>query len=239
VSKELSLLNKYLENGARYHNELDKEFLEELSVSYHEIIEFERPDLLIHLNEKLLAIEHFEFDASSKNRKGSNDKREFSERNREFDRLISETTEFPLIQNQAVNCEYSYSNYIKNFKETFSKHLSNITDYKNNIIESGLANKEEEILICFFIEDTTPLGTYRLIDGDLISCNLFFLREYVEIISNSREIDFVLFGHYDNQIEFMSNTEKTLKVLNENRIDDLQEYFFCFEPQESRFCIHI
>lgn len=43
--------------------------------------------------------------------------------------------------------------------------------------------------MCFFIEETTPLGTHILVEGELKPLDLFFIKEYLSLLSISPEVD--------------------------------------------------
>mgnify|MGYP001386837676 CR=1 FL=1 len=164
MNDEIKTLYKYAGDSIHCINRGDKEFLEKIVDNIHSLEPFDHPDMVIRLGEKVLAIEHFEFDASSFNRKGSMDKRELAKRNREFNELINnlDVTKEPIVITTSVKCIYSLDYYIKNFKQVFKKHLIKAAEYKSCLINNGMVKQANDITICFFIVDTTPLGCYYL-----------------------------------------------------------------------------
>lgn len=85
VKDEIGILFEYARGSIHcvYHG--DKDLLEKIALYISTIQPFEQPDMLITIDDKVLAIEHFQFDASNTNRNGSMDKRNLAERNRDFD----------------------------------------------------------------------------------------------------------------------------------------------------------
>lgn len=210
MNVEVKTLFEYANNGIQCIYNGDKELLEKIALNTQKTEPFEQPDIIIPLGDKVFAIEHFEFDASSFNKKGSMDKRKLAERNREFDKLIADSdfSEVPLVATTSVDCTYSSDCYIKNFKTVFENHIAKITEYKKHIIDANKAKQMDDIIMCFFIVDTTPLGCYCLEDSLKIFVP-FQVKECLELITQAKEIDCLLFGFFDgnnNSLLFISNS---------------------------------
>lgn len=101
-------------------------------------------------------MEHFQFDASSSNRRGSMDKRKLAERNRDFDRIIRnrDIEEDPVVTTVSVDCIYTLNNYLKNLKIVFNNHYAKIELYKQNLVNKGIVKHVDNVIVCFFIVDT-------------------------------------------------------------------------------------
>lgn len=244
MNDEVSTLFEYLRNGIHYIYQPDREILDKIATMVNKIGPFEQPDMILQLDDKVMAIEHFEFDASSSCKKGSLDKRRLADRNRAFDKLISESdiSVNPLVINTSVNCTYTANDYITNFKNVFEKHCAKVSDYKAHLVTENKVKNVEDIIICFFIVDTTPLGSYYYDDGpkSLIALQV---KECLELINSSKEVDCYLFGNYngkENALEFISNCDNVVQLITDIRIIDFAEdEFFTFNPQESRYCMKL
>lgn len=238
---EVNIFYEYSGNSIDFLYKGDRDLLEKIIASRHRIEAFEQPDMVLLLEDKVLAIEHFEFDASSSSKKGSLDKRKLAERNREFDKLIidSDISEEPLVVTNSVDCIYSADNYIRNFMSAFEKHLLKVSDYKTHLINENIVKHADDIIMCFFIVDTTPLGCYYEEDGPK-SFIAFQVVECLELISRAKEIDCLFFGYFDgrkNSLEFISNCPEVVKLTRDIRtIDFRRDEFFTFNTKESRFC---
>lgn len=125
--------------------------------------QFDRPDIYVSLNDKVLAIEHFEFDASNKTRSGSRyRKEEISSRSYINEYIESNYSGNPLLYSEQIGCNLSSDFYIANMKSAFMHHYLKIDEYKRHLIEKGIAKSKDDIISCFFIEDVTLLGCYYI-----------------------------------------------------------------------------
>lgn len=241
---ELRTFYEYAGNSIDFLYKEDRMLLEKIVAAGQRIVPFEQPDMILKLDDKVLAIEHFEFDASSSSKKGSFDKRKLAERNREFDNLVlnSNISDKPLVATKSVDCIYSAEHYIRNFKSVFEKHLAKVTDYKAHLLNEGIVKQVDDIIMCFFIVDTTPLGS-RYLEDFPIPFIPFQVTECLELISKAKEIDCFFFGYYDGKkdsLEFISNCNEAVECVKDIRtLDFTVDEFFTFEPQEARYCMRL
>ena len=87
------------------------------------------PDMYSVTQDKLVLLEHFEFDASYANRKGMSGKRE--EKALE-ERLKNNQTINELVLDKA-NYDISFENWQKNFEKAFQHHYEKIDTYIKNV----------------------------------------------------------------------------------------------------------
>lgn len=241
---EIQTLFHYAQNSIHFVNKADKEMVEKIVSKLYSIEPFEKPDMILKLDDKLLAIEHFDFDASSFSRKGSLDRRKLADRNRNFDKMIEEAdvTLEPIYFTTSVDCSYTATNYIMNFKTVFENHLSKVEEYKSRLISENKVKNIDDIIMCFFIVDNTPLGCYYNEDGPK-SFVAVQVKECLELISLAKEINCFFFGYYEGNkysIEFISNSPETIQIIKNIKVLDFKEdEFFAFDPQETRFCTQV
>lgn len=240
---EVGTLYEYSGDSIHYLYDRDRELLVKIMANMNRIEPFEQPDMILPIDDKVLAIEHFEFDASSSSKKGSLDKRKLAERNREFDKLVINTkvSKYPVVSTNSVDCTYSSENYIKNFNSVFENHLSKVAEYKIHLVTENKAKSVDDIIMCFFIVDTTPLGCYYQEDG-LKTFVALQVAECLDQVSKAKEIDCFFFGYFDgvkNSMEFISNCPEVVQLVKDIRVIDFKvNEFFTFNPQESRFCVN-
>lgn len=244
MEREVQTLIEYAGESIHCVYADDVILLKKIGENWSSMQGFEKPDIIIPIGEKLLAIEHFEFDASSVTKKGSIDKRELATRNRKFDKLIQEQDSFenPLIANGTSDCVYTSENYIKNFKASFASHYEKIADYKKHLVNEKKAKSISDIIMCFFVVDTTPLGCYYMEDN-MKYFIAFQVIECLDIISKSNDVDCFFFGFFDgqrNSLEFLSNRIEVIEYIKTIRMLDFKvDEFMCFHPQEIRFCYKV
>jgi len=244
LQDEVKTLFHYAQDSIHFVNKADKEMVEQIISKIYNMEPFEKPDMILKLDDKLLAIEHFEFDASSLSRKGSLDKRKLAGRNRSFDKMIEEADvkSDPVYFTTSVNCSYTAADYILNFKTVFENHLSKVEVYKSRLISENKAKNIDDIIMCFFIVDTTPLGCYYNEDG-LKSFVAIQVKECLELISSAKVVDCFFFGYFEGNkfsIEFISNSPETIQIIKKIKVLDFNEdKFFAFDPHEIRFCTQV
>lgn len=164
-----------------------------LSDTLRNINVYDCPDMYSLVNNEVLIIEHFEFDSSNKNKKGSSARVEIARVKREFNKKSDSFNGNILIQDDKIDTNNSAENYIENFTNVFDSHYSKIDLYKENISKIGVVNDTTKIKTCFFIEDTTPLGNFINENGNPRCVNLFYIKEYLDIFKKSDKVDCVFF----------------------------------------------
>ena len=117
---------------------------------------YERPDILSIYDNKIVAIEHFEFDSYKNTRKGSNFKIQNNAIEKKMRNKINNELKIEKeiwIQDEIKNTS-SLEQYYSNFKKVLLTHIDNIPEYKEHIINDF--GNEKEIEFWFFVEDVTP-----------------------------------------------------------------------------------
>lgn len=191
----LHIIQKYFgnkENSIKFIGNADK--LNDLVKFFDCLIPFDRPDAYAMINDRVLILEHFEFDSSNKGRKGSQQVKEQVRLEREFAK--ANATEEGIIVHGEMCTNYTMENYKANILEAFEQHYNKINEYKNNLIKNGKATLETEFITLFFIEDVTELGNLYV---DRNGCNtktlpviLPFCDFFLEKFQHSPLLDCVL-----------------------------------------------
>jgi hypothetical protein len=177
MNNEIRMFREYSEGSIDCYNQNDKKILIEITNKIDELIPFENPDIILKLDDKIMMIEHFQFDASKYcMHKGNLDKALLPQRERAFDEFSKNNQfESKVFSTTRIDCIYTYQQYTDNFKRVYYDHLCKIDNYKKRIIEHGYSKDENSIITAFLIIDTTPLGNYCLVDGSPITFSIFQL----------------------------------------------------------------
>ena len=106
------------------------------------------------INDRVIIIEHFEYDATKWNKKGSETRRGDFRINKEFKDLDNQTHGKKLIHKQ-MNVTHSTENLRDNFVKVFTEHNSKISQYKKQLINDGIIKNNSDVVVMFCCEDKT------------------------------------------------------------------------------------
>lgn len=233
------IISKYLSKdgtGITYSNFNQ----EEVNKLFQNMKPYERPDILSIYDNKIVAIEHFEFDSYRNNKKGSNYKIQENIIEQKMQTAIKSqiTDKGELILHDQIENTSSLARYYDNFKKVLLSHIDNIPEYKEHIIQDF--GDKKEIEFWFFAEDVTPLGSYYYRrTNNSPSLLLPFSKDNIEIFKSHREIKGFIFGIYamnEYKLVLMYNDAETLKNLEKNEYFKVEESeFMSFNPQTTGF----
>lgn len=213
---------------------------EEVNKLFQNMRIYERPDILSMYDNKIVAIEHFEFDSYKNTRKGSNFKIQDNiiekRMQNKIDKDLKKEKEI-WIHDEIENTS-SLQHYYNNFKKVLLTHIDNIPEYKEHIINDF--GDKKDIEFWFFVEDVTPLGSYTYKREDAhLRLLLPFSKENLDTLRQHKEIKGIIFGIYamsKYKLVLMYNDDATLDNLEKDeyfKIDDKD--FVSFSPQTTGF----
>lgn len=217
---------------------------DEVNKLFQNMGNYERPDILSIYDNKIVAIEHFEFDSYKNTRKGSNFKIQDNiiqqKMQKEINSKLKDKGEI-MIHDQIENTS-SLNQYYNNFKKILLTHIDNIPEYKSHIINDF--GNEKDIEFWFFVEDVTPLGSYAYKREDNHPRLLLpFSKENLDILRQHKEINGIIFGIYamnEYKLVLMYNDDKTLDNLEKDEYFKVTETeFMNFAPQTTGFAMLI
>ena len=217
---------------------------DEVNKLFQNMRSYERPDILSIYDNKIVAIEHFEFDSYKNTSKGSNFKiQENIIENRmqkEIDLKLKDKGEVML--HDHIENNSNLKQYYDNFKKVLLSHIDNINEYREHIVNDY--GKEKEIEFWFFAEDVTPLGSYYYRNSNLHpSLLLPFSKENIDILRQHKEIKGIIFGIYamnKYKLALMYNNEETLnKIENDEYFKVEESEYMTFTPQTTGFAVLI
>ena len=217
---------------------------EEVNNIFINMKQYERPDILSIYDNKIVAIEHFEFDSYRNNKKGSNYKIQENVIESKMQTAIKSKLKDKgeLILHDQIKNTSSLNQYYTNFKKILLSHIENISEYKEHIIQDF--GDKKKIEFWFFAEDVTPLGNYYYKrKNDSPSLLLPFSRDIIKILKLHNEIRGLIFGIYamnEYKLVLMYNDYNTLKQIEENEYFQVDESeFMSFNPQTTGFALLI
>ena len=215
-------------NASVLFNE-DKPILKYFIENLEKIQIYEEPDCYLMLdNEKMIAIEVFQFDAGTSLKCGS-----FFEKRKDE---IYKKSRGQVYYKEEYNINTSLNQYREALISIFNKHFLKIKKYKENLSKNFNINKSN-IQMCFVIIDRTPCGCIYLKKQGERKIPYFYMpifdKEFVAFLNQCQEVDFLLTCHneeYLKSMRFISLSQKHLEYIKENIINDINpEDFYCWD----------
>ena len=237
------IINKYFvkDDMAITYSDFNQD---EVNKLFQNMRSYERPDILSIYDNKIVAIEHFEFDSYKNSRKGSNYKIQENiienKMQKEINSKLKDKGEVML--HDHIKNNSNLNQYYNNFKKVLLSHIDNINEYKEHIISDY--GKEKDIEFWFFAEDVTPLGNYYYRKSNLHpSLLLPFSKQNIDILRQHKEIKGIIFGIYAMnryKLVLMYNDEETLNKIENNEYFKVEESeYMTFTSQTTGFAMLI
>lgn len=234
-----NIITKYFskDNDAITYSKIDEV---ELNKMIQHMGGYERPDILSIYDDKIVAIEHFEFDSYKNTKKGSDFKIQDSIIEQKMKKRIDSElgVKKEIYLHDEIKNNSDLKQYYNNFKKVFISHIDNIPEYKNHIIDDFGNNKKIEFR--FFAEDVSPLGSYYYRESNINpSLLLPFSKENIDLLRQHKEIKGMIFGIYamnEYKLVLMYNDDETLDKIEKDEYFKVKDSeFFSFNPQTTAF----
>lgn len=188
----------------------------------HDWHSFERPDIYSRNGDVVYGLEHFEYDAYERGKRGSQGSKERFIIKQSIDAEIREKIERQDVVTslRSMSTPASEKYYIDSFVKIFTEHYAKVGEYKKHIA-SELDVGSKNISIWFIAEDMTPLGTSFICrnkpkQGPEPAFPIFF-PEIETLFLESTKIDGIIFA---------DNCNRTLSLVKRNAssIESFKEY---------------
>lgn len=238
------IINKYFNKDGSiitYYELKEETFLK--ITDPNNIFHYEAPDILSIFDNYIIAIEHFEFDSFSSNRKGSDYKIKENNIKKEIDKEVIKSLKKSKssINHAVIKSSATLENYYNNFQQTFLTHYKKINQYRSKI-ENDYGT-ERDIVMCFFAEDSTPLGNYfldRESSNNLQPLTPLYSDEIIEMLIKHNKVQYLILGVFalnEYKVIVFKNDKETLKKFKKNRshINITKNNFVSLEPQITSF----
>ena len=152
---------------------------------------FEGPDAYILVEDKVLIIEHFSIDGYEAYPNGGSKLQEKEIlTGRAAEKKLKEKSCGYYTQNLGII--NSYKDFLANSKARFDKHYRHIEDYKQKLIETGVADATSEITVCFLMDESSPLGTLTHDGIHTRPVCLGYSKEFLAFFEQRKNVDWII-----------------------------------------------
>ncbi len=164
------------------------------------ITQFEKPDIILNIEDRNLLLEQFQFDSAARDGKSSSQKRDDAEAKRNIDAALAKSENQEVV---TVNYEYRMSadliHYESNLLRSFDSHSDKLSLYIENYINSaedlttkGIYNNIYELGLV--IEDTTLLPNIMVTkNNDRYLLTPFHLNKFKERLTKEKDLKHIFF----------------------------------------------
>lgn len=197
--------------------------------------QFDHPDIYSVSSEKIYGIEHFEYDAHRRNKRGSLQRKENNlivEEMKQKAYAVLKDKDSCVLRGE-IQSEANEDNYKNNFIQAFNNHYSKVHDYKNRLLEIA-SSKNLPISIWFMTEDVTMLGTHIICRDkpNAAPCPAWPLLfpEVEKIFMQSNKIDGIIIAdNYYKKLTFVKRSKNAIEEFKKNNSYSNSEFLF-FNP---------
>lgn len=192
--------NKYFHESTKIYslNSID-DFSNEFFENYTRINFRDNPDGYLKIDNKIVVIEHFEYDATKNNKKGSETRTEESRINRKLEEKCYSTDNVKYVHEE-MNVTHSTEQLRDNFIKIFSHHNLKINQYKKVLMEEGIIGDNNEVIIMFCCEDKTIFGCLGY-DEQEYDFNILDVKECIDELLKSNVDYLLLCNSYESRKE--------------------------------------
>ena len=186
------------------------------------------PDIIYENENFILGIEDFEFDSSTKTKKGSKMRMAelLAEKELKQKRVFSEMN--PNVTETIVDVNFSYKGYITSLLEAFESHAKNINNYRS-AMKKYYPNKQ--LLLAFYVEDVTAVGNYIVTQEGTKPMCPFFVKEFLDVLRKTDGIDYIISrtqNMYTYTLHFLKVDYDSLHPFYKNAYDIKKDKFFSY-----------
>lgn len=192
--------NKYFDESTKiYSLNSIHEFSNDFFENYTCINFRDNPDAYLKIGDKLIVIEHFEYDATKNNKKGSETRNEKSRINRKLEDKCYTSDDVKCVHEQ-MNVTHSTEQLRDNFIKIFSNHNSKINKYKKELMKDGIIDDNTEVIFMFCCEDKTIFGCLGY-DDQKYDFNILDIKECIDELLKSNVDYLLLCNSYESRKE--------------------------------------
>lgn len=238
-----SIINRYLTKDGMeiVYYDIDQVLFDKVIKN---VGKYEKPDILSIFDNKIIGIEHFEFDSFKKKRKGSDFKIKDNYKEKNIQKQIDEELlkKDSVIVHGHIESTATLKNYFNNFRKIFASHYDKIDSYFEHIkVDFDCSNKE--VIMCFFADDVSPLGSYFLDENrDINLLNPLYSDDIVDMLNNSPKVKFLIIGTFamkEYKLIIIENKPEVLKRFSNEKKTISENDFFSFSPITTGFATKI
>jgi hypothetical protein len=124
-------------------------------------------------------------------------------------------------------------NYLANCALAFGEHYDRLPGYKDMLEREGIIKPGCNVKTCFFIEDSTPLGSYILSSDGMHELALPYVKQFLDLFERSADLDYVFLGCFtgcSNALWFIGRED--IGLYRKKEMDLLRRMYFSFDVRK-------
>ena len=168
-------------------------------------VDGDAPDMVLLKDNTAIIVEHFEFDSSYTNKKGSSSRKE--QARIEQEKLEKLATVDAGVYHGTIKTQFSYQDFIDNVTKNFLHHYNRIETYKKNLINRKTVTSEAMVKVMFLISDVSPIGSIAVDNSggrvQTVPVILAQSPEFLDLVERCDNVDFVLCCSYACDSEYI------------------------------------
>lgn len=200
-------------------NTKNKVIIEKIKGLISKMQKYEKPDIIIEDEDKIIGIEHFEFDSSINSKKGSEFRIKEYRINKSIEDKIDVIKNEKYKNHNVISTSNSLNNYNNNFIRNYKIHYKKVNDYISRI-EKKFNKSRDNIQVIFFAEDVNVFGNVYKDEQDIIKpLYPFYSSDVIELLKNSNDIKYLIIGmdYFDKKIIYILENE--IEILEQIKKD--------------------
>lgn len=206
--------------------------LYEIKKFFQSFISFDKPDMYSKIDNELLFIEHFIFDASLWTERGSLEKKEFDrikKKEEEFFKNKQKSTSF----SDKINSKTSLKNLVANVEKVFNDHINKIPTYVERLKKEKLIDSNTKLYKCFLIESGSKLPFYINTENTSRIFNLLYADFFIKILEKHlSKIDGLFYSFSGQKVNILYFMDIKAFPIYKKKIIRLDEgNFITIEPR--------
>ena len=223
-------IDTYLKENVHYYGPQSEVQIVLESLVYGKRYDTDRPDGFVTHGGMVYLVEHFQYDSSASNKKGSKSVQEDERIKREHYQKLKNVNNGYAVSK--MRTETSYENLISNAKTVFLNHYGKIDAYIEKGRELGVISENSKYCVLFFAQDVSPLGSIcECANGDLKLITLARSKEFLCVFKKCGRLDYLIcsttFGS-TNDVWIVNR--KNLDLYLENTIPYAEYRFLPLSP---------
>lgn len=182
-------------------------------------IQFERPDIIIKGNDRVILLEHFEFDSSKLIRGASLENKKVAELDRELDKRAKENMATVTTISKPLENKASTKSYISNLIRNSQKHIKKYDDYIANYKTKKTDSDCDVLEFGFIIENTSAIYDMILRKNIPYMFSPFEIEEFLIFLKQHKNINHIFYlcrVPNDYRILYFYNDDESIKEITDN-----------------------
>lgn len=209
------------------------------------IIEFDSPDVVIETSSTYILLEHFEFDSAKRNKRGSLQKEEEAQKERDYKAKldsIEEANQITEVSYKATfETEKSLEYYKNNLVESFDKHIAKYNEYILNF-DNNSSRLKKSVEFGFIIQNSSILPDVVIRGTDMIALTPFHLSDFRNKLKHYPQVTHIFYlmdTPNKNKFVYYANSKSLVDIETKLPIINGNYKFISWKPKHLRHTIII